>query len=210
MGILHTMIQTETRDVTWLPNLWLVGRPATLRQATGTIVHATVSLGYDINRGTIRTALLHAAERVGLSKPFVRIEDLGDFSITYKVGGLLTDVARLLETHSQLRGAMLDLLHEAGVEIVSPVVETARAFPPSHVFVPRSDEPSVPEEIPAADDVMFDQAVAAAASHDERETLRAEYEALVSRRERTVNPAERRRLAAEVERLAKKLAELEG
>lgn len=63
MGILHTMIQTETRDVTWLPNLWLIGRPVTLRQATGTIVNTTVSLGYDVNRGSARTALLDAARR---------------------------------------------------------------------------------------------------------------------------------------------------
>jgi len=82
MGILHTQIQTETRDVTWLPNLWLVGRPVTLRQATGTIVNATVSLGYNIDRGTTRATLLSAAKRVGLSTPFVRIEDLGQFAVT--------------------------------------------------------------------------------------------------------------------------------
>lgn len=210
MGILHTQIQTETRDVTWLPNLWLVGRPATLRQATGTIVNATVSLGYDANRGTVRAALLSAAERVGLSRPFVRIEDLGDFSVTYKVGGLLTDLARLLETHSQLRGAILDTLHQAGVEVASPVLQTERISPIDHVFIPRSDEEGVAEAVSASDELMFDQATAAAASHDERETIRAQYEAALRRRDATVNPAERRRLSAEVEELAKRLDALDA
>jgi small-conductance mechanosensitive channel len=210
MGILHTMIQTETRDVTWLPNLWLVGRPVTLRQATGTIVNTRVSLGYDVNRGSARTALLDAAKTVGLTKPFVRIEDLGDFSVTYKVGGLLGDLARLLETHSQLRAAVLDALHDAGIEIVSPVVETSRVFPAKHAFVPPASEMTMPDEAAAADEIMFDQAAAAAVSHDEREALRAEYEAALSSRDATKSPVERRRLATEVERLAKKLAELDS
>ncbi len=209
MGILHTMIQTETRDVTWLPNLWLVGRPVTLRQRTGTIVNATVSLGYDVDRGSVRTALLAAAKSIGLTKPFVRIEDLGDFSVTYKVGGLLNDLARLLETHSRLRAAVLDKLHGAGVEIVSPVVETSRAFAPDHAFVPPSNTATMIDEASASDEIMFDQAAAAAVSHDEREALRAEYETALARRDATVNLVERRRLAAEVERLAKTLAELE-
>ena len=209
MGILHTQIQTETRDVTWLPNLWLVGRPVTLRQATGTIVNATVSLGYHIDRGTTRATLLSAAKRVGLSTPFVRIEDLGDFAVTYKVGGLLTDVARLIETHSQLRAAVLDTLHGAGVEVVSPVFETSRTYPPDHAFIPTPDKSSTAPEASAEDKLMFDQASAAAASYDERETLRAEYEAALKRGEATKNPAERRRLMEEAERLAKKLAALD-
>ncbi len=209
MGILHTMIQTETRDVTWLPNLWLVGRPVTLRQRSGTIVNTTVSLGYDVNRGSVRTALLDAAESIGLTKPFVRIEDLRDFSIAYKVGGLLTDLGRLLETHSQLRATVIDKLHGAGIEIVSPVVHTSRAFPADHAFVPPSNTATMTDDVSVADELMFDQAAAAAVSHDEREALRAEYEAALARRDATVNLIERRPLTAEVERLAKMLDEMD-
>jgi hypothetical protein len=204
------MIQTETRDVTWLPNLWLVGRPATLRQRTGTIVNTTVSLGYDVDRGAVRTALLDAAESIGLTKPFVRIEDLGDFSVTYKVGGVLTDLTRLLETHSQLRAAVLDALHGAGIEIASPVVHTSRSFPADHAFIPPSNTATLTDEVSATDEIMFDQAAAAAVSHDEREALRAEYETALARRDATTNPVERRRLTVEVERLAKMLTELDG
>ena len=152
---------------------------------------------------------MDAGKAAGLAKPFVRIEDLGDFSITYKLGGVLNDLARLLETHSQLRAAVLDTLHDAGIEIVSPVVETSRVFPAKYAFVPPAGEGAATEEAPVADEVMFDQAAAAAVSHAEREALRAEYEAALSRRDSTKNPVERRRLTIEVERLAKTFAELD-
>lgn len=209
MGILHTMIQTETRDVTWLPNLWMVGRPATLRQRSGTIVNAVVSLGYNVERMKARAALLHAAEQAGLGKPFVRIEDLGNFAVTYKVGGLLADVSRLRETHSILRGAVLDSLHGAGIEVASPVIETSRVVPPDQVLVPQADSAVADHEPSTEDEIMFDQAVAAAASFEEIESMRAEYQALLQRRDATKNVGERRRLTAEVDRLAKKLAHLE-
>jgi hypothetical protein len=56
---------------------------------------------------------------------------------------------------------------------------------------------------------MFDQAAAAAALHDQREALCAEYEAALSLRDAAKNPVELLRLAPEVERLAKLLAELD-
>jgi hypothetical protein len=57
---------------------------------------------------------------------------------------------------------------------------------------------------------VLDQASAAAASYDEREAVRAEYEEALKRCEATKNPVERRRLAEKVERLAKKLAALDA
>ena len=152
---------------------------------------------------------MDAATAAGLSKPFVRIENLGDFSVNYKLGGMLTDLARLLESHSQLRAAVLDTLHEAEIEIVSPVVETSRVFPATHAFIPPAGEATTSQDASVADEVMFDQAAAAAVSHDEREALRAQYEAALSRRDATKNPVERRRLTIEVERLAKTFAELD-
>ena len=105
---------------------------------------------------------------------------------------------------------MIDELHGAGIEIVSPVVESSRNFSAKHVFVPSASPTTMTEEVSAADEIMFDQAAAAAESHDEHEAMRAEYEEARSRRDATKNPVERRRLAAEVERMAKKLAELDS
>ncbi|HSN56415.1 MAG TPA: mechanosensitive ion channel domain-containing protein [Candidatus Sulfomarinibacteraceae bacterium] len=54
-SLLHTEIQTEDRDLTTLPNLFLISNPMTTVRSSGTIVSATVSLGYDIPRKRIET-----------------------------------------------------------------------------------------------------------------------------------------------------------
>ncbi len=43
-GLFHTEIQTEERDLTTLPNLFLVSHPITVLRSSGTIVSATVSV----------------------------------------------------------------------------------------------------------------------------------------------------------------------
>lgn len=50
MDLLHTEIQTEERDLTTLPNLFLVTNPVTVLRSSGTILSVEVSLGYDVPR----------------------------------------------------------------------------------------------------------------------------------------------------------------
>lgn len=120
LGILHTEIQTEDRDLTTLPNLFLVTHPVTVLRNSGTVVSATVSLGYDTSHQEVETHLLQAASNAGLADPFVQVVELGDYSIVYRAAGFLIEIKQLLTTRSNLRKAMLDTLHKAGVEIVSP------------------------------------------------------------------------------------------
>ena len=208
MGILATVIQTENRDLTALPNLWLVARPVVVVQRSGTIVSTTVTLGYDVPRPEATAAMLKAAERVGLSKPFVRIEALGNFSVSYKVAGVLTDVMRLLETFSQLRGSVLDTLHDAGIEIASPNMITSRAFPPTKRFVPESSSTLDPHEPLGGDEVVFVEATAAAERESQREATRAALKEVRTRRDATLNLVKRKPLTAEVDRLEKVLEAL--
>lgn len=119
-GLFHTEIQTEDRDLTTLPNLLLVSSPLKVVRSSGTIVSAEVSLGYEIPRDHIEQLLREAAKTAGLEEPFVRIVELGDFSVTYRAAGLLTDVKKVISSGSLLRGAVMDELHGAGIEIVSP------------------------------------------------------------------------------------------
>jgi small conductance mechanosensitive channel len=152
-GLIHTEIQTEDSDLVTLPNLFLVAHPLTTVRARATVISATVSLGYDVPRETVERLLLDAAVRAGLDKPFVRITGLGDFSIGYRIAGVLMPVEELDWSRSKLRGAMLDVLHGAGIEIVSPAYMnqrqvvgpvrppvTAVVTPPSEVVEGRSDE----------------------------------------------------------------------
>ena len=118
--LMHTEIQTEDRDLTTLPNLLLVTSPIKVVRRSGTVVSATVSLGYEIPWSKVEAALLEAAKRADLQGPFVQVQELGDFSVIYRAAGMLEDVRTLFVKRSDLRTHMLDCLHEAEIQILSP------------------------------------------------------------------------------------------
>jgi small conductance mechanosensitive channel len=185
-GLFHTELQTEDRDLTTLPNLYLVTNPVTVVSSSGTIVSATISLGYDLAHDRIEGLLVQAAEASGLEHTFVHIVDLGDFSVTYRVAGFLGDVQGLLSTRSRLRGHVLDALHGAGVEIVSPTFMNQRQLDPERRFVPSRRMPSLPDTADhTAETLAFDKAERAALVtrlHAEDEALVAEIAALEKER----------------------------
>ncbi|MDG1938343.1 MAG: mechanosensitive ion channel [Pseudomonadales bacterium] len=127
-GLFHTEIQTQERDLTTIPNLYLVSNPVSVVRSSGTIVAAEVSLGYDNDLDLIETLLLDAAEKTGLVESFVYVKTLGDFSVVYRVAGFLEEVKQLLTVRSTLRKNMIRTLHEARVEIVSPTFMSQRVF----------------------------------------------------------------------------------
>jgi len=158
-GLLHTEIQTEDRDLTTLPNLYLVTHPVKVIRSSGTIVTATVSLGYDVDRARVERLLLQAARDAGLTDPFVHVTGLGDFSVSYRFAGFLEDVGQILSTRSHLNACGLDALHAGGVEIVSPTFMNTRAFDPTDRFV--SNERRGPDPLArttTAEDIAFDKA----------------------------------------------------
>ncbi|HKK22042.1 MAG TPA: mechanosensitive ion channel domain-containing protein, partial [Pseudohaliea sp.] len=106
MGLLHTEIQTEFRDLVTVPNSYMVTQPVKVVRASGSIITAEVSLGYDVPRGSAGEVLRSAAEGSGLTECFVHVRELGDFSVTYRVAGLLEDVKSLLSARSRLLEAM--------------------------------------------------------------------------------------------------------
>jgi small-conductance mechanosensitive channel len=146
-GLFHTELQTEDSDLTTIPNLYLVTNPVTVIRGAGTIVSAQVSLGYDVPRRTVEAALLRAAAQAGLEEAFVQLVELGDFSVLYRVAGLLKEVTTLLSARSHLRSSMLDALHEDGVEIVSPTFMNTRSIPTGNRFVPAQE--TAPRESPS-------------------------------------------------------------
>jgi len=118
--LFHIEIQTEDRDLLTLPNVYVAANPVKVVHATGTVVTAEVTLGYDLDNHHVEKVLKQAAGEAGLDDPFVYIMDLGDFSVCYRVAGFLKEVKQLLSARSKLRRHMLDCLHGAGIEIVSP------------------------------------------------------------------------------------------
>jgi len=119
-GLFHTEIQTEDRDLTTLPNLFLANNPVKVTRESGTFISGEVSLGYDVSRVKVEQLLIEAAKEAGLTDPFVYVTSLGDFSVVYKVHGMLRDVKTILTGRSKLNAMILDMLHNAGIEIMSP------------------------------------------------------------------------------------------
>ncbi|WP_405235417.1 mechanosensitive ion channel domain-containing protein [Lentisalinibacter orientalis] len=175
-GLFHTEIQTEERDLTTIPNLYLVTNPVTVVHYSGTMISASLSLGYDVAHSRIETLLKEAASASGLDEPFVHLRELGDFSVTYRVSGFLAEVKHLLTARSNLRRAILDTLHGAGIEIVSPTFMNQRRIGEGvPVIPPEADGGSAPQKTPVEqkpEDRIFDKAEEAG----ERESLRLELE----------------------------------
>ncbi len=176
-GLFHTEIQTEDRDLTTLPNLFLVSHPFTVVRASGTIISGCVSLGYDTPQDTIEYYLLEAARATKLKDPFVHVLELGDFSVTYRISGMLEDVKQLLTARSKLKASILSTLHGANIEIVSPSFMNQRRLEQGQLVLPphsmnqvhqSQDEPS---DTPEA--FIFDKADAVAQVAELREKQQA-------------------------------------
>jgi small conductance mechanosensitive channel len=162
-GLFHTEIQTENRDLVTLPNMFLVTNPVKVSYPEGTFLCATVSLGYDVNRSKVAAVLKGAALKAELTEPFVRITELGDFSVVYKVYGLLKDLEKIIRAESNLYAMILDELHTAGIEIVSPSFMNQRQVK-NTVFIPE-DEPIASgkkmENSDSPENLVFDKATKA-------------------------------------------------
>lgn len=212
MDLLHTEIQTEERDLTTLPNLYLVSNPVRVMRTSGTLLYVELSLGYDVPRQEIEKLLLAAATETGLESPFVQIRELGDFSVTYRVSGLLTEVNRLLDKRRELRARTMDCLHAADIEIVSPNFMNTRNFDPNERFVPDVQAAEEPVDTgPSTDALAFDKAEEAESVTKLREKLEAARERIRVCKELVDDkgkPDAAIAAAAEVESLEKKVERL--
>ena len=205
-GLLHVEIQTEDSDLTTLPNLFLITNPVTVVHRDGTIVSATVSLGYEVHRHHIEDALCRAAESCGLEKPFVQITELGDYSVIYRVAGFLGEVKHLLTARSNLRKAMVDALHAADIEIVSPSFMNQRPQPEGSRMIPAPERPRRMDTESAPESLIFDKADQAEQLEALRGQLSAVGEALAQCEDKEGPEharlvSERERLNAEIEAL---------
>ena len=173
MDLLHTQVQTEFRDLVTVPNLFMVTHPLHVVRASGTIIHAEVSLGYDAHHEQVTDVLLTAAAKIGLTDAFVQVRKLGDFSVGYRIAGLLEDVRSLISARSDLRKAVLDALHAADIEIVSPRFMNTRALAEGQRFTPG---PELRQRVGRAsetkpEEIAFDVAREAASVEELRKAL---------------------------------------
>lgn len=170
-GLFRTEIQTEDSNLTSFPNLYIASNPLRIMRESGTIVSTTVSLGYDLNRSQIETILLGAAKDCGLTEPFIYITKLGDFSVTYKISGLLTEINKVITMTYKLNAKVMDHLHREGIEIVSPGFMNQRQVNDID-FIPevtKDDDFIKDEKLP--EEIVFDKAIQASRVDEQIKSL---------------------------------------
>lgn len=155
-GLFHVEIQTEERDLITLPNAFLITNPVRVVRTSGTIITCELSLGYDVPHERVTQLLLSAIEAAGLADGFVQIRNLGDFSIAYRACGLLDDTKKLVSMRTTLRSKVLQSLHGAGVEIVSPDFINHRPAP--DVVIPERVRERAERSNGSPEKVIFDKA----------------------------------------------------
>ena len=180
---------------------------------SGTFISSTVSLGYDVPREKVEKCLLEAAEHADLIDPFVFVMALGDFSITYQAAGFLKDVKYLISAESALRESMLDSLHRAGIEIVSPTFMNQRQLDQERVFIPRpslarKDVTSSPGDS-RPEELMFDKAEKAESEAKVEHQLEAVVDEIDKLKKTPSDEEGKDRGKARIEELKQKKTELE-
>lgn len=170
-GLLDTEIQTVDRALVAIPNSSFTSQSVSVIRDSGVIVTSEVSLGYDVPHSEVLPLLITAAENTGLTDPYVHITELGNFSINYKVSGLLVDVERLLTTRSELNKQILDTIHGAGIEIASPTIARHISHNPEAKIIPPKVIPGSEPVMVDAEEVAFDKARATVELEKEKQRL---------------------------------------
>ena len=208
-GLFDTEVQSESRELILIPNTILVTHPVAAVRNSGAIVSTSLSLAYDLNHNQIRPLLLEAATAIGLKEPFVHIQALGDFSISYRISGVLTEVKELITARSNLRIAVLDILHREHIEIVSP---GQRQLDAAEKALPRSARQREKQKAwvdnAVVEEIVFDKAQQAEQFSIEKSQLHGGIAALKEQLE-TAEGEEKQVVSLELEHMKEQLATLD-
>lgn len=129
---LVTRIRTPKNEVITIPNSTVItsnivnysSLAKDKSDATGLILHTTITLGYDIPWQKVHQALMaaaaHTPDILPSPAPFVLQTALNDFNVSYELNAY-TDCAEKMPTiYSVLHQNIQDKCNEVGIEILSP------------------------------------------------------------------------------------------
>ena len=180
-GLFDTEVQTESGELIAIPNATFISAPVKVIDKEGTIISTTLSLGYDVHHSRIEELLVRAAKQTGLTDPYVHVMELGDFSVSYRVNGFLAEAKTLLTVRSKLNLAVLDTLHEAGVEIMSPTFARHIQHGNDQQVIPLKPKLQSIKEGMSAEDVAFAKANQAEALETKKLALQEQIASLAAK-----------------------------
>ena len=125
---LVTRIRTPKNELVTIPNSFIMSSHTVNYSASartyGLIIHAEVSIGYDVPWRKVHSLLLKAAQATqGVAadpEPFVLETELQDWYPVYQINAYITEADQLAQIYSNLYQIIQDVFAEADVEIMSP------------------------------------------------------------------------------------------
>ena len=138
---LVTRIRTPKNEIVTLPNSFIMSSQSVnyTRSARefGLILHAEVTIGYDVPWRLVHRMLIEAALRTpGIlhePRPFVLETGLNDWYPVYQINAYTHEADRMAAIYSDMFQNIQDRFNEEGVEIMSPTYIAARDGNPSTV-----------------------------------------------------------------------------
>ncbi|GAB1309171.1 mechanosensitive ion channel family protein [Urechidicola sp. KH5] len=132
-NILVTHVRTPKNEDVTIPNAnILVNNIVNFsnNDESNTILHTTVTLGYDLPWKRANELLIAAARQTPLvlenPEPFVLQTSLDDYYVSYELNVHTKDSKKIPWIYSEIHKNILDVFNEAGVEILSPAYNAVR------------------------------------------------------------------------------------
>lgn len=132
--LLVTRIRTIKNEIISIPNSQVMNSHTTNYSVemggSGLIIYTNITMSYEIPWQKVHELGILAADRVELLEkaplPFVLQTSLDDFYVTYQVNGYTKNPHKQALIYSELHKHLLDVFHEAGIEILSPHYRAVR------------------------------------------------------------------------------------
>lgn len=125
---LVTRIKTPKNELVTIPNSFIMSSHTVNYSASarmyGLIIHAEISIGYDVPWRKIHAMLLKAAKATpGIMadpEPFVLETELQDWYPVYQINAYIKEADQLTQIYSNLYQNIQDIFAEADIEVMSP------------------------------------------------------------------------------------------
>lgn len=133
-SLLVTRIRTPNNEVVSIPNSQIMGSHTINYSAEsdldGLIINTKIAMAYDVPWQTFHELAKAAVARTALlesqPEPFIFQSSLDDFYVTYQVNAYTKHPHRQAFIYSELHKHLMDVFHEAGIEMVSPKYHAVR------------------------------------------------------------------------------------
>ncbi|MDR1672899.1 MAG: mechanosensitive ion channel family protein [Bacteroidales bacterium] len=135
-----TRIKTTKNEIITIPNSFILSSHTTNYSASardyGLIIHTSIAVGYEVPWQKAHECLIKAAKRTdGTLKdrePFVLDLGLEDYYNSYQINIYIEDADQMPKILTELHSHIQDVFTEAGIDLESPLLTSARKEPAKH------------------------------------------------------------------------------